>query len=207
MKTFFNDHDSEDSTWKIVYMDMITMLMILFLSLWIIDRGKTNDKRKHGDITLNKVQFEADDYFDPGKAEIKETAKEQMEDLFFNQRNAFPKPGVDAENGGRRVVIIQGHTDDQGEKDKNFELGFQRAMAVYTELSKKMPTLPAHVGICSFADNFPVEKVRPVVKGAPKEWINTLAKENRLRRKKNRRFELIGQFEEFQELGDALWGQ
>jgi outer membrane protein OmpA-like peptidoglycan-associated protein len=192
MRTYFNHGDGDDSTWKIVYMDMITVLMILFLSLWILDRGQTQERVKKGDVTLTKVQFEADDYFDPGKAQIKTQAREQLEQLFFQQKDAFPEPGMDPEAGGRRIVIINGHTDDQGEKDRNLELGFERAMAVYQELKSKVPKLAQNVGICSYADNFPVERVRQSVDGR----VGTLSS----KRRKNRRFEIVGEFEDTPEL-------
>ena len=196
MKTFFNSHEEDDSTWKIVYMDMITMLMILFLSMWIIDRGKPEDKRKHGDVTLNKVEFEADDYFDPGKADLKSQARSKMEEIFFNRAHAFPVPGPDVENGGRRVVLIHGHTDDQGEKEKNLQLGFDRAMAVYRELNSRLPSLASNVGICSYADNFPAHRVKSEPAGASPQWLEKIRTDNRKRRKQNRRFEIVGQFEE-----------
>lgn len=199
MKTLFNEHDTDDSTWKIVYMDMITMLMILFLSLWIVDRGSRNDKRKQGDVTLNKVEFQADDYFDPGKAQIKEKAREKMEALFFDRQNVFPTLGIDSRNNGRRVVLIYGHTDDQGEKRKNLELGFERAMAVYDELGKRLPHFSDNVGICSFADNFPLEKIHSVPPLASKEVMARWVDEARQKRRKNRRFEIVGQFEELDE--------
>lgn len=199
MKTFFNSHDEDDSTWKIVYMDMITMLMILFLSMWIIDRGSPKDKRKHGDVNLSKVEFEADDYFDTGKSVIKDEAKKQIADIFFDRKHSFPTPGIDQENHGRRIVLIYGHTDDLGKKDTNFQLGFDRAMAVYQELNKKLPNLADHVGICSYADNFPIEKVRRVPKAGTDTWFEKIRLENQDIRKKNRRFEVVGQFEEIEE--------
>ncbi|MGK5089120.1 OmpA family protein [Bdellovibrionota bacterium FG-2] len=190
MKTYFNASDGEDSTWKIVYMDMITMLMILFLSLWIIDKNKVRDQGKHGDVTLNKVEFEADDYFDSGKSEIKPAAQSQLQNLFFGQKTPFPALGTDLKAGGRRVVLISGHTDDRGDKVENLELGFERAVSVFRELEKKVPNLGANVGICSYADNFPLEQIRPVAGDAK------VRQSNESRRRKNRRFEILGQFEE-----------
>ncbi len=192
MKTYFNSADGEDSTWKIVYMDMITMLMILFLSLWIIDKNKIRDQGKHGDVTLNKVEFEADDYFDSGKSELKSTAQTQLQRLFFGQKTHFPSLGVDLKAGGRRVVLISGHTDDRGDKLENLELGFERAVSVYRELEKKIPNLGANVGICSYADNFPLEQIRPQTDGPKARAANDL------KRRKNRRFEILGQFEELE---------
>ena len=199
MKTFFNHPEHEDSTWKIVYMDMITMLMILFLSLWVIDQGKAREPAKRGDVTLTKVEIESDDYFMPGKFDLKKESLQKLNDLFFKGRNSFPAPGVDLEAGGRRVILIHGHTDDQGLKDDNFELGFQRAMSVYHEIQRNVPNLADNVGICSFADNFPLEKVRTHQSKGAAPLTDRQIEEIMRKRRKNRRFELVGQFEELPE--------
>ena len=41
--------------------------------------------------------------------------------------------------------MIHGHTDDVGNKDKNFQLGYERALAVYQEIRKHSKELPDHV--------------------------------------------------------------
>ena len=36
----------------------------------------------------------------------------------------------------KRMLVIHGHTDNDGKKDKNLDLGFQRALATYREIAK-----------------------------------------------------------------------
>jgi outer membrane protein OmpA-like peptidoglycan-associated protein len=57
------------------------------------------------------------------------------------------------------MLVIHGHTDNEGEKDKNLELGYQRAMTAYREIVKYGSDLPDHVVICTHADNSPAQEV------------------------------------------------
>jgi outer membrane protein OmpA-like peptidoglycan-associated protein len=55
----------------------------------------------------------------------------------------------------QRKLVIHGHTDDVGAKDANFQLGYQRAYAVYQEIRKHSKEVPDHVILCTHADNTP----------------------------------------------------
>ncbi|MCU1276648.1 MAG: hypothetical protein JWM53_194, partial [bacterium] len=59
----------------------------------------------------------------------------------------------------KRMLVIHGHTDNEGEKEKNLELGYQRALAAYREILKYGSDLPDHVVICTHADNSPAQEV------------------------------------------------
>ena len=59
----------------------------------------------------------------------------------------------------RRLLVIHGHTDNEGQKEKNLELGYQRAMAAYKEILKYGGDLADHVVICTHADNSPAQEV------------------------------------------------
>ena len=71
--------------------------------------------------------------------------------------------------------MIHGHTDDVGDKDKNFLLGYQRAWAVYQEIRKHGAEVPDHVVLCTHADNTPARA------------LPTVAAEKDAARAKNRR--------------------
>jgi flagellar motor protein MotB len=60
--------------------------------------------------------------------------------------------------------VIHGHTDSDGVKDQNFELGYRRAVTAYREIQKYGPELPDHVVICTHADNSPAQEV-PIFEG------------------------------------------
>jgi len=59
----------------------------------------------------------------------------------------------------KRMLVIHGHTDNEGQKEKNLELGYERAMAAYREIAKYGQDVPDHVVICTHADNSPAEEV------------------------------------------------
>jgi outer membrane protein OmpA-like peptidoglycan-associated protein len=60
-----------------------------------------------------------------------------------------------------RLLVIHGHTDSDGEKQANLELGYQRAMSAYKEIAKYGPELADHVVICTHANNSPAQEVPP----------------------------------------------
>ena len=83
----------------------------------------------------------------------------------------------------KRMLIIHGHTDNDGKKDKNLDLGFQRALATYREIAKYGSAVPDHVVICSHADNTPAQET-PAFSGNATPAEESLIEEAK---KKNRR--------------------
>jgi outer membrane protein OmpA-like peptidoglycan-associated protein len=57
------------------------------------------------------------------------------------------------------MLVIHGHTDNEGQKEKNLDLGYQRALAAYREIARYGTDVPDHVVICTHADNTPAEEV------------------------------------------------
>jgi outer membrane protein OmpA-like peptidoglycan-associated protein len=143
-------------------MDMITVLMVMFLTLWLSSKKMAEKDKKGGDITENRITIPADDFFDPGKFDLKPEAKSRISQIFLERETKLPNPG--REGRDRILYVIEGYTDDQGEKTKNLELGFNRALAVYNELnaSQRLQDFSKNVSICSHADNIPW---RPEVEG------------------------------------------
>ncbi len=152
----------DDSTWKIVYMDMITVLMVMFLTLWLSGKKTDEKEKKGGDITENRITIPADDFFDSGHAVLKPEARSRISQIFLDREARLPTPGKEGRD--RVLYVIEGYTDDVGDRTANFELGFNRAVAVYQELSLsgKLPEFSKNVSICSHADNMPW---RPEVDG------------------------------------------
>lgn len=64
----------------------------------------------------------------------------------------------------KRLLVIHGHTDSDGNKSENFELGFRRAWAAYEEIQQYGPELVDHAVICTHADNSPAQEV-PIFQG------------------------------------------
>ena len=80
------------------------------------------------------------------------------------------------------MLVINGHTDGDGEKNRNLELGFQRAYAAYNEVSKYSEDLPNHVVICTHADNSPevaVPKFEGNISKVQRETLKNTKSKNR----------------------------
>jgi flagellar motor protein MotB len=162
MRTRRQTQQHDDSTWKIVYMDMITVLMVMFLTLWLSGIQGSEKEKRGGDIIENRITIPADDFFDSGHSILKPDARSRIRQIFLDREARLPSPG--REGRDRIMYVIEGYTDDQGAKNSNFELGFNRAVAVYNELnaSGKLPDFSKNVSICTHADNRPW---RPLVDG------------------------------------------
>jgi flagellar motor protein MotB len=76
--------------------------------------------------------------------------------------------------------VIHGHTDGDGIKDENLELGYGRALTAYKEIRKYSEDLVDHVVICTHADNTPAQEV-PAFGG-----LLSLAEQNAVRASKSR---------------------
>lgn len=148
--------------WSIIYIDLMTQIMAFFVIVWTIEHGSKATQTQTiatgmgvgmGDMTVRMVDLPGDVLFASGKTNLADDGKDVINKLFGD-----PSAGVlSFDQGGlaQRKLVIHGHTDDQGPKDKNFELGFQRAWSVYQEIRKHSKELPDHVVICTHADNTP----------------------------------------------------
>ncbi|HKE18981.1 MAG TPA: flagellar motor protein MotB [Kofleriaceae bacterium] len=174
--------------WAIIYIDLMTQIMVFFVIIWSVERREAPVERPAaglgagmGDQTVRMVNLPSDILFASGKAELGPEGREVFGKLFGD-----PASGVlDFDQGGlaRRKLAIHGHTDDVGDKDENFLLGYQRAWNVYQEIRKYSGELPDHVVICTHADNTPA-RVVPDTPARPSEEQRAAAREARA---KNRR--------------------
>jgi flagellar motor protein MotB len=148
--------------WSIIYIDLMTQIMAFFVIVWTIEHGsKATSTPKlatgfgigMGDQTVRMVDLPGDVLFASGQTTLASDGKQVIANLFGD-----PEAGVlNFDQGGLAVrkLVIHGHTDDVGPKDKNFELGYQRAWAVYAEIRKHSKELPDHVVLCTHANNTP----------------------------------------------------
>jgi flagellar motor protein MotB len=151
-------------TWQIIYIDLMTNMMMFFLVVWIISQHQEQGvSNKLGDETVKMVTLPGDVLFAPGSSQLTSEGQAVFRKLLDDPSGAV----LSFETGGlqKRLLVIHGHTDSDGEKDKNFELGFSRALAAYREMRKYGSEVPDHVVICSHADNTPAEEV-PVFAGS-----------------------------------------
>lgn len=146
--------------WQIVYIDLMTNVMIFFVVLAAIQSAsktkKTGISDTFGTETVKMVDLPGDVLFPVGRSELSESGREVFAKLFADSDKV-----LDFDTGGltKRMLVIHGHTDNDGKKEKNLELGYQRALSAYKEILKYGASTADHVVICSHADNSPAEEV------------------------------------------------
>jgi len=146
--------------WSIIYIDLMTQIMAFFVILWSVEHGTKLIASKPigsgigmGDQTARMVDLPGDVLFASGQTQLAQDGRTIVDKLFGD-----PASGVlSFDQGGlaQRKLVIHGHTDDVGDKDKNFLLGYERAWAVYQEIRRHSNELPDHVVLCTHADNTP----------------------------------------------------
>jgi outer membrane protein OmpA-like peptidoglycan-associated protein len=144
--------------WQIVYIDLMTNIMIFFVVLWAVQRApkRSGISDTVGTETVKMVDLPGDVLFPVGKSDISDEGHQVFAKLFADSETV-----LDFDTGGltKRMLVIHGHTDGDGKKDKNLDLGFQRALATYREIAKYGAAVPDHVVLCSHADNSPAREV------------------------------------------------
>jgi flagellar motor protein MotB len=144
-------------SWQIIYIDLMTNIMIFFVILWSINQGMKKANEAIGNESAAMVNLPGDILFQSGRASVTSEGREVFKKLFTDTTGAILNFDSDALT--RRLLVIHGHTDNDGTKDKNLELGFQRALAAYKEIRQYSKDLDDHIVICSHADNSPAREV------------------------------------------------
>jgi len=156
------------NVWQIIYMDLMTIMMVYFVILWSADSNKEADAQTQGisqtigDQTVRMVNLPGDVLFNSGQSRVSSEGEKVFSQLFGDKTADV----LNFDMGGlvRRQLVIHGHTDSVGQKDKNLQLGYDRAYSVYKAIQKYGAEVPGHVVLCTHADNTPTREV-PVVKG------------------------------------------
>jgi flagellar motor protein MotB len=145
--------------WQIVYIDLMTNVMIFFVVLWAVQSRPTKAGISDtiGTETVKMVNLPGDVLFSSGRSELSDAGHQVVAKLFSEDSKSVLS--FDVGPLTKRMLVIHGHTDNEGEKDKNLELGYQRAMTAYREIVKYGSDLPDHVVICTHADNSPAQEV------------------------------------------------
>jgi outer membrane protein OmpA-like peptidoglycan-associated protein len=145
--------------WQIIYIDLMTNIMIFFVVLWAIQhrpkKGGISDTI--GTETVKMVNLPGDVLFQPGKSELSLEGQKVLARLFAEESKVVLN--FDTGALAKRVLVIHGHTDADGQKDENLSLGYQRALSAYKDIKKYGAELADHVVICSHADNTPAQEV------------------------------------------------
>jgi flagellar motor protein MotB len=167
--------------WSIIYIDLMTQIMAFFVIVWSIEHGVKATRTVAigtgvgmGDQTVRMVDLPGDVLFASGQTALAPDGKDVIDKLFGDADSGV----LSFDQGGlaQRKLVIHGHTDDVGPKDKNFLLGYERAWSVYEQIRKHSKEVPDHVVICTHADNTPQ---RPVKADDPKPAQDEARTKNR----------------------------
>jgi flagellar motor protein MotB len=151
---------SHGALWSIIYIDLMTQIMAFFVIVWSVEHGTKVTQTTAlgtgvgmGDQTVRMVDLPGDVLFASGQTAMAADGKLILDKLFGDADSGV----LSFDQGGlaQRKLVIHGHTDDVGVKDANFQLGYQRAYAVYQEIRKHGKDVPDHVILCTHADNTP----------------------------------------------------
>jgi len=167
--------------WSIIYIDLMTQIMAFFVILWSVEHGSKLTATPSlgtgvgmGDQTARMVDLPGDVLFASGQTSMAPDGKAILDKLFGDADSGV----LSFDQGGlaQRKLVIHGHTDDVGIKDANFQLGYQRAYAVYQEIRRHSKEVPDHIILCTHADNTPS---RPVPPGSDRTVANEARSKNR----------------------------
>jgi len=157
---------SHGALWSIIYIDLMTQIMAFFVIVWSVEHGAKLTQTPSlgtgigmGDQTVRMVDLPGDVLFASGQTAMAADGKGILDKLFGDAASGV----LSFDQGGlaQRKLVIHGHTDDVGVKDSNFQLGYQRAYAVYQEIRRHSKEVPDHVVLCTHADNTPSRAVPP----------------------------------------------
>jgi outer membrane protein OmpA-like peptidoglycan-associated protein len=148
-------------SWQIIYIDLMTNVMIFFVILWAIQTraSKAGVSDSVGTQTVKMVNLPGDVLFPSGAATLTRDGQHVLGKLFADDTGTVLN--FDTGPLTSRLLVIHGHTDGDGDKEQNLDLGYRRAMSAYHEIKKYGATLPDHVVICTHADNSPAQEVPP----------------------------------------------
>ena len=145
--------------WQIVYIDLMTNVMIFFVVLWAVQsrpaKGGISDTI--GTETVKMVNLPGDVLFQSGKSDLVDAGRTIIAKLFGDETHTVLN--FDVGPLTKRMLVIHGHTDNEGLKEKNLDLGYQRALSAYREIARYGRDVPDHVVICTHADNSPAQEV------------------------------------------------
>src|SRR5258708_6527913 len=113
----------------------MTNIMIFFVILWSINQGKQKGiDDAIGNESTAMVNLPGDVLFQSGRAAMTTEGVSVFKKLFTDASGAILSFESNALT--KRMLLIHGHTDNDGTKEKNLDLGFQRALAAYREIRK-----------------------------------------------------------------------
>ena len=161
MKTFASPPKAKRSggePWQVIYTDLMTIIMVFFVILWSLNQVKDEGVSETvGDVSARMISLPGDVLFTPGESDLSQEGSDVFNKIFYDETGQV----LNFQNNGltKRLLIIHGHTDGDGEKESNYHLGFRRAYAAYEEMKTYSEEIADHAVICTHADNSPQQEV------------------------------------------------
>jgi outer membrane protein OmpA-like peptidoglycan-associated protein len=149
--------------WQVIYMDLMTIIMVFFVILWSINqREEIGLSDTVGEETVKMINLPGDVLFASGRSSVTRDGREVFDKLFDDPTGNV----LNFDTGGlvKRLLVIHGHTDSDGDKEDNLELGYRRALSAYEAIARYNSEVDDHVVICTHADNSSAREV-PVFQG------------------------------------------
>lgn len=170
----------EDSTWQAVYMDLVTMVMVLFMIMWAIQQGGEGapvDTDKI--IPFSKLTLKDSAFPDGGTIFGGQEKKDLLYFLTNTKKDDFSKLGYDQKEDKYYYITVHGHGSLTGNFEQNMNIAIQRAMSVaetikegYKKVGVKNfkfrdPTKNDRymVSVCGHSYNFPKAPIDPDLTG------------------------------------------
>lgn len=172
---------SASQSWQVIYIDLMTIIMVFFVILWSLNQGKDiGVSETVGDVSRRMINLPGDVLFKAGKHNLSKEGKAVFRDIFYDTSGQvlyFQNSGLT-----KRMLIFHGHTDGDGKKDDNYQLGFRRAYSAYNEVKKYNKELTEHAIICTHADNSPeveVPKFKGTISKSQRQALRNTKSKNR----------------------------
>jgi flagellar motor protein MotB len=176
----FRREPSEDSTWQAVYMDLITLVMVMFLILWVIQVGGEGvpiDTRNI--IPFAKLSLKDSSFPDGGVVFQGDEEVKLRNYLKQSERELFTRLGFSEEEDAFYYITVHGHGSLTGSFEQNMQISLQRAQSVadsikhaYKELGHesfpfrdKSKSDRFMISVCGHSYNFPIAELDPTLMG------------------------------------------
>jgi outer membrane protein OmpA-like peptidoglycan-associated protein len=173
-------NSKDDSTWQAVYMDLITMVMVLFMILWAIQQGGDGapvDTDKV--VPFSKLTLKDSAFPDGGTRFGVAERKELITFLTQNEKDNFLKLGYSEKEDNFYYITVNGHASLTGSFEQNMNVALKRAESVsqtikdvYNKLgNKNFPNRDKTkndrymISVCGHSHNFPKQPLQKNLSG------------------------------------------
>jgi outer membrane protein OmpA-like peptidoglycan-associated protein len=179
MKKFSRNYN-DDSTWQAVYMDLITLVMVLFLILWSIQEGGDGAPVETNNVVpFYKVTLKDSSFPDGGTVFGGSERKKLIQYLTKTERDDFTKLGHNRKDDSYYYITVHGHGSLTGTYEQNMNIAMRRAQSVADavkdayksigtkEFKNKDPNKNDRymISVCGHSYNFPKAQLDPTLTG------------------------------------------